>query len=139
MKLTLDFWSQGKNAESVIDDPKLPTIMEGLSALDGVNRTMISLTCNEQCFLLVAGPCGGGYLVNGTLNNKDFFSPKNADAKPIQVSCFIGGQDGVYRAEQFVPKRIAESAVAYFYKKRDLSPDIDWYSRNGRGPRLVRT
>lgn len=125
--------------ESVIDDPKLSVIMEALNALDGVNRTMISLTCNEQCFLLIAGPYRGGYLVNGTLNNKDFFSPKNANAEPIQVTCFIGGQDGVYRAEQFVPKQIAESAAVYFYRNQDFSPDIDWYSRNGRGPRLMRS
>lgn len=139
MQLILDFWSQGKNAESVVENPKLSCIMEAINALDGVNRTMISLTYNEQCFLLVAGPCREGYLVNGTLNNKDFFSPKNADAEPKQVTCFIGGQDGVYRAEQFVPKQIAESAAAYFYKNRDFSPEIDWYSRNGRGPRLTRT
>jgi hypothetical protein len=114
MKLTQDFWSQGKYEECTIDDPKLSIIMEALGALDGISRTMISLTYKEDCFLLVAGPCCGGYLVNGTLNNKDFFSPKNANAEPIRVSCFIGGQDGVYRAEQFVPKQIAEMAATYF-------------------------
>lgn len=139
MKLILDRWSRGKNVESVIDDPSLSTVMEALNALDGVNRTMISLTCNEQCFLLIAGPCRGGYLVNGTLNNRDFFSPKNAAGEEVRVSCFIGGQDGIYRADQFVPKQVAQDAAAYFLQNRDFSPDIDWYSRNGRGARLIRT
>jgi len=139
MKLILDCWSEGENAESVIDDPGLSTVMEALNALDGMHRTMMSLSWNPKCILLVGGPCNGGYLVNGTLNYEDFFSPRNANAEPIQLTCFIGGQDGVYRAEQFVPKLMAENAIAYFCKNRDFSPDIDWYSQNGRGPQLLRT
>ena len=138
MKLILDYWVEGKDTGSTIEEPSLETIADAITALDGLNRTMICLTYSEKCYLLVAGPCNNGYLVNGTLNNREFFSPKNTEAEPIQVSCYIGGQDGIYRAEQFVPKNIAECAAAYFCKYQDLSPDIDWYSRNGIGPRLER-
>jgi hypothetical protein len=138
MKLISDFWVEGKNKETVIDDPSFTAITDAINALDGRNRTMISLTHSDKSCLLAAGPCNDGYLINATLDNTDFFSPKNSDSAPAQVSCFIGGQDGVYRADQFVAKEVAERAVGCFYKNVDLSPDIDWYSRNGRGPRLER-
>src|SRR5581483_3266445 len=108
MKLILDSWSEGRDLGSVIDNPKLSAVMDAIDALDCAHRTIVSLSSGEFGLLMIAGPCGGGYIVNGTLNGHDFYSPKNTEAGPEKVSCFIGGQDGDYRAEQFVSRQIAE-------------------------------
>ena len=138
MRLVLDFWTDGENVEEVIDQPSMSRVKEAIAALNGASRTMVSLMHNEQCYLHVAGPFNGGYLVNGTLDSRDFFSLKDISADSKEVRCFIGGQDGAYRAEQFVPRQSAERAAECFCKYQDLSPDLEWYSRNGRGPRLER-
>jgi hypothetical protein len=136
MKLILDCWIDGSNTATVIERPSMSSVMNGIDALDAQKHTMISLMEKEDCYLLIGGPCLDGYLVNGTLDNREFFSPKNSTAGSARVLCYIGGQDGDYRAEQFVPREIAEVAVARFLEAHDFSPEIEWYARNGSGPRL---
>jgi Immunity protein Imm1 len=136
MDLIVDNWHGRRDDGTVVHEPALIDIRRAITALDGTSRTVISLSRSEECYLLVAGQYNGGYLVNGTLTGRDFYSLKQPSEDRRKIVCCIGGQDGEYPVDLFVPLDVAWQAVEYFYRSHGLLPSLDWYSQNGRGARL---
>ena len=126
MTLTLDNWHDRKDLGEVVENPSLSQVLGAIALLDGVARTMVSLGKPDAIGILVAGPKDGEYIVNATLDNREFFSLRKPHPDPEKVICFVGGQDGNYRKDQFVSKQDCEKAVAFFYENQKLCSGLEW-------------
>jgi hypothetical protein len=125
--LSLDCWKDGKDIGEIVERPSLSQVMGAISLLDGEVRTLVTLGDSDEYYIMIAGPYLGEYLVNATLDNKNFFSLRKSESSGKKVLCYVGGQDGEYDVNQFVPREQVERAATFFFESHNLSPDLKWF------------
>jgi hypothetical protein len=105
--------------------PTMADIVERVSRLNGVDRTLVTLYRGEG-HVVCGGSAETGLVVYATLDNTEFWQLADPGAPEGEVSVIAGGQAGKYHARHVVDLGRAISAVTSFFESGTLAPGLAW-------------
>ena len=126
--LDIDQWAGRHKIDRAITNPTWSQVSEEITSLDGESKTMVILTDRPESdyYMIVAGCWEGGYMVNATKNQLEFFSIVDPDGSTTKRLVFVGGQDGDYEERMFIPLPQALEAARTFYETGEFDPTLNW-------------
>ena len=128
--MTVDDWRDRADHGITVADPAWDQVKQAILALDGKQRTMITLSDkqNSDTYMIIAGQWDGRFLVNATKNNFDFYSLIDPARSTNKQTLYVGGQDGEYEERKCVPLAWAMEAAEAFFETGELKSSMSWRS-----------
>lgn len=123
---TLIVWDDG-TAQHEEELREWPQLSERLAALDGVNRTLVTVL-KDSGHLACGGSAATGLVVYATFDNTVFHQLVDPSAADGARTVIAGGQAGQYPAHQVVDLNQAEAASRVFFERSELDPQQQWES-----------
>lgn len=124
--LQWDEWSEAVDNGSKELNPSWEQVEAAILSLDGISRTIVKLTLDEDAYLIVAGGSDENYMVFATKDN-GVLSHLTDESKPAsRILLDVGGQPGEYAAKRCVSSGTALAAAKTYFENGQLRSDLKW-------------
>lgn len=138
IKLYADYWKGSVDYGSELNQPNLEQVSAAIRALDGRQRTLVTLEAGAGAFMGISGG-GDNYVITATYDNQEFFDLTRHDVPSIDdddqdsaddsVEIIAGGQIMDVPARQCVGLDIALRMAQTFADEGTLDPSATWEKR----------
>ncbi|GAA0957670.1 hypothetical protein GCM10009554_68730 [Kribbella koreensis] len=108
-----------------VETPAWEDVAEAMKALDGYDRTILTLV-RGLAHMAVGGDAGRGLVLYADLGDEDFYNLIVPDAGAGSVEVVAGGQPGVFEARQVVSEGQALAALKAFWENGRLDQGQVW-------------
>lgn len=117
-----DLLDQGRT----IKNPSLDQVEQAIRALNGGNRTIVTVAIGRDAHLAVGGGSDDRYVVYATFDNVTFHNLQGQRTENGTVLLNVGGQEGEYPAKTIVEIEVALTAARSFSRNARLDPSLNW-------------
>lgn len=128
LRMTIDEWRDRVDHSSTIDEPSWDQVKQAIVALDGIVKTIVTLSKNDETYMMVCGQWENLYMVNASFNNENFFSLIDPRRSPRKVILFVGGQNGDFEENKCISRSQALDAAEHYYLTGELKGTLPWTS-----------
>lgn len=114
----------------VIDDPTMDQVESAIRALDGKQKTVVTLEADDGVpYLAIGGGNNGKYVVSGTEDDLTYLNLIVADAATTSegtAHIVAGGQAAAYPARECVDLELVLRAARTFASNGTFDPALTW-------------
>ena len=97
-KLLFDSWEGNVDKGSEVDIPSWKDMEIAIRALNGEDRTLVTLQTAGDAYMAIGGGDAGRYIVYATFDNTTFHTIVGRQNRPGAETLVVGGQAGNYPA-----------------------------------------
>jgi len=134
--LYADQWEGPRDTGKAIEKPELAKIENAIRALDGRQKTLVSLESEGPARMDIGGGNGGYYVVSATVDGQQFSTVTRPSKGQSTVRIIAGGQPGDYPADLAVDLDTALQAARAFAASGALDGSLRWEGRQSLGPSI---
>ena len=126
-ELVTDSWDGDRNIEAVVPSPTWDQIAKAIQELDGMVRTLVTITIQEPSHMAIGGGGGNGlYVVYATRDGERFRTATRQIEFTKKAVVNAGGQEGEFPENRCVELATALTAAKSFAESGQLDPAIKW-------------